>query len=501
MKVSIKQLKAIVSLLYIVSKCDGDEAGNKAPKLGEFLLKFKISKDKAMEIVGAALEMKRETVEEIIKELDQDTKQEVSNLIFDTMISDGSFSGEEVLIMHYVINNLNLPRPNSEAWEEWYSSKKDEVLSNEDDEVLSNEDDEMLSDEDENEEGIANKEKFCYYVIYPLTGDVNFEGNSKILVDENPANELQTEEEIATNILGCKKGVLLEYKNIVILDAIAKEMGYDDVGTFNVYLAKTPADWVENKAASILLGTKIYGPCMIRFKTKEGRYYDMSESLASQFHSALQKRLDCPLKHSVQSLFMGLSDKEKIEIWLEKNSVEDDGFEIDVSIDDIMEEVEEENKSNVPIIYKDVKFYTVKDILLYIIDNDDERPYNPLIQLSERCRTYGYCSLGFKFAAYWAHLAVVLYKKAMPSEYSEGWYEMMEMLSVSYKELGDCFFSVDCSSNPLRNFPDFNIAAKCYEAANETDPSKMELFYNPTRQVVFRVGGFPESVGYISRIT
>ena len=103
---------------------------------------------------------------------------------------------------------------------------------------------------------------------------------------------------IARDLLKCKKSILIEYKNLPVLQAVTKDMGYTSYGTFKAYIAKQPSDMTENKAASKLLGKKIYGPCLIQFVSNEGKFQYLPKKYCQMFHGYLQKRLDCPMTYT-----------------------------------------------------------------------------------------------------------------------------------------------------------------------------------------------------------
>ena len=75
-------------------------------------------------------------------------------------------------------------------------------------------------------------------------------------------------------------------------------MGYTSYGTFKAYIAKQPSDMTENKAASKLLGKKIYGPCLIQFVSNEGKFQYLPKKYCPTFHKYLKTRLDCPMTYS-----------------------------------------------------------------------------------------------------------------------------------------------------------------------------------------------------------
>ena len=312
MKVSLKQLKAILNVLHSIIHCDGIGEESKSEKVSEFLSGFKISSDKATELIETAINLDSKTAYAIIEELDENAKQEVSNIVFETIISDGEVSDEEATLMFDIVGGCALPFPNTETWNEFCA---DDVEGEDDEEetFCNDEDEESFSDEDEDEE-----------------------------------------------------------------------------------------------------------------------YAD---------------------------------DEERIEAWLEENNVTDDGFEVDERIENILEHyLEDEIGYTVSNDYG-LNIVTIKDLLLYIMDYEEELPYSELLELAETIDEP-------RMAVYWAHLAVVLYRKALPeNEDSYEYSDIMESLSVAYETLGDCFSRISRPGDVL-SYPRFSLAAKSYEAAYEADPYK-----------------------------
>ncbi len=318
MKVSLKQLKAILNVLHSIIHCDGIGEEKKSEKVTEFLSGFKISNDKATSIIEAAIEMEEKTAYAIIEELDEDAKQDISNIVFETIISDGEVSDEEATLMFNIVGSCSLPFPNTETWNEFCTD--DVEGDDEDDETFCNDEDEETFSDDEDEE------------------------------DDNE-----------------------EYAD----------------------------------------------------------------------------------------------DEERIAAWLEENTVTDDGFEVNLCADNVLDYIDEEIGYNVSNDYG-LNIVTIKDLLLYIMDYEEELPYSELLELAE---TRDEPSM----AVYWAHLTVVLYRKALPeNEDSYEYSDIMESLSVAYETLGDCFSRISRPGDVL-SYPRFNLATKSYKAAYEAD-----IYKNPS---------------------
>jgi hypothetical protein len=141
-----------------------------------------------------------------------------------------------------------------------------------------------------------DEEAQCFFVIEPSGNDAYFMG--KCCAYLRLGRTYRSEEVIARDLLKCKKSILLEYKNLPVLKAVTEDMGYTSYGAFKAYIAKQPSDMTENKAASKLLGKKIYGPCLIQFVSNEGKFQYLPKKYCQTFHKYLMTRLDCPMTYS-----------------------------------------------------------------------------------------------------------------------------------------------------------------------------------------------------------
>lgn len=280
MKVSFKQLTGVVSLMTSIAHSD-EILDKESESVILFLRGFKIDDEKKREIINAAIELEMEEASEIVKGLDQASKQEVSNLLFNIMMIDGVVSGSEAAMFMSIISDSELPAPDTQEWLDWISDKDAE------EEVFSNEETASSA------ENIA-----CFYVIEPSGNDAYFMG--KCWAYSHVNNRPVSEEVIARDLLGCTKSILLTWKNLPILNAVAKDMGISDIGVFRAYIAKSPSNYVENKAASKILGKKIYGPCLIRFISNEGKYLELVESNCEELHRHLRSHLDCPMTYNTK---------------------------------------------------------------------------------------------------------------------------------------------------------------------------------------------------------
>ena len=81
MKVTYKQLKAIIKLMTAMAELDQFEE-SEIQNIARFLDEFKLDHDKVKELLYSADQMELEEALSIIHELDRQTQQELSNRLF-----------------------------------------------------------------------------------------------------------------------------------------------------------------------------------------------------------------------------------------------------------------------------------------------------------------------------------------------------------------------------------------------------------------------------------
>lgn len=269
MKVSFKQLEAIIKLMVTEASVDQLEE-SEIHNVLNFLKEFKLDDYRIKELLLSADQMELEEALSIINQLDQPTQQELSNRLFNLIMADGAVSEPECNSLTNLILHFKLPVPDSPEVKKWLAKVSDEA----------------------SEEEKAQ----CFFVIKPSGNDAYFLGKCCAYV--RVGRTYRSKEVIARDLLKCKKSTLLEYKNLPVLQAVTKDMGYTSYGTFNAYIAKQPSDMTENKAASKLLGKKIYGPCLIQFVSNEGKFQYLPKKYCQTFHKYLKTRMDCPMTYS-----------------------------------------------------------------------------------------------------------------------------------------------------------------------------------------------------------
>ena len=131
--VSFKQLTAIASLMITLGNTDGlyDDETN---MVVIFLRNFVTDEGKQKELICNAIEMNREEAVEIIKGLDQTTKQGVSNAMSLIMLADGEISDPEAAMFMELMFDCGIPNPDTQEWLNWLSgdsNSEEEIFSNE----------------------------------------------------------------------------------------------------------------------------------------------------------------------------------------------------------------------------------------------------------------------------------------------------------------------------------------------------------------------------------
>ncbi len=285
MKVSLKQLEAIIKLMVTEASVDQLEE-SEIHNVLNFLKEFKLDDYRIKELLLSADQMELEEALSIINQLDQPTQQELSNRLFNLIMADGAVSEPERHLLTNLILHFKLPVPDSPEVKKWLAKVSDEASE---EEILSNEEEKVVTATDD-------EEALCFFVIEPSGNDAYFMGKCCAYV--RVGRTYRSKEVIARELLKCKKSLLLEYKNLPVLQAVTEDMGYTSYGAFKAYIAKQPSDMTENKAASKLLGKKIYGPCLIQFVSNEGKFQYLPKKYCQTFHKYLKTRLDCPMTYS-----------------------------------------------------------------------------------------------------------------------------------------------------------------------------------------------------------
>lgn len=112
MKVTLETLAAIARLGMELGVADGEMPNSEAFKIFEFLDTFDgMDDDTREQICDYAQEMSVDRCQELLKNLDDEAKQEVSNLLAKVVLADGKLTEEESTSYHTIKLALGLPDP------------------------------------------------------------------------------------------------------------------------------------------------------------------------------------------------------------------------------------------------------------------------------------------------------------------------------------------------------------------------------------------------------
>ena len=160
------------------------------------------------------------------------------------------------------------------------------------------------------------------------------------------------------------------------------------------------------------------------------------------------------------------SEDGMIRRWLSRDVPEEAETELSLSLDDILGTLDEPIADDLDD--SEFEFYerfygeTLRDLLLDVIKSDDEA-VEMLVALSKYYRFQP--GEDIRYAAYWAHKAVILVEKGLES----GKIDDSNFKPMAYGELGNVYYSY--SYDPDLDFPNVEKAAKYYEIAAKTDYS------------------------------
>ena len=118
--ISFEQLTAIVSRMIALGNTDGllDKESN---MIVHFSKLFVNDEAKLKELLCNAIDMDGEKAVEIIKGLDQTTKQGISNAMSLIMLADGDISDPEAAMFMELMFDCGIPDPTTQEWLDWLS--------------------------------------------------------------------------------------------------------------------------------------------------------------------------------------------------------------------------------------------------------------------------------------------------------------------------------------------------------------------------------------------
>lgn len=450
MRITYSQIGAFIRIMVsIIHSDDGNAA--EASHVAKFINRFKLSDEQKKKLQMIEPYSETEADYENLKKLDDTTKQKLSNILFDVMAEDGTISDQESILFMTLMSDSEFPTPDTQIWLDWLESSEEPVEEIDD-----------LSEEDS---------EICFFVI--KAGGPHYGGKCRTVINKQYEYGI-TDTQVAKDILNCKDHVLLDCGDAEILDILTREMGFEGYGQFHAYICKRPYDSSDNRAASDIFGRKIYGHCLIRFKSDSGEYMEMNKAQCARMFDLLKQHLDCKLLHRTEDRIHfhknglpvrrlsrqpvetpPLGDAERIALWLMADRPEDNGFDLKLSHQDLLNDLDYS-----PSFLDDEPFETIKDLLMYVIDNDEDQPYHELLTLAKGYRM----SCELEKAAYWAHKAIVLGETGL--EKDNAWNFGICGLSDANEELGNCYFSVPYSHDTESSFPDFKKAAHHYYLAS-----------------------------------
>lgn len=158
------------------------------------------------------------------------------------------------------------------------------------------------------------------------------------------------------------------------------------------------------------------------------------------------------------------SEDGMIRRWLSRDIPEEAENGLSLSLDDILDTLDESIADDLDD--SEFEFYerfygeTIRDLLLDVIKSDDEA-VEMLVALSKYYRLQP--GEDIRYAAYWAHKAVILVEKGLES----GRIDDLNLKPMAYGELGNVYYSY--SYDPDVDFPDVEKAARYYEIAAKND--------------------------------
>lgn len=123
MRMTYSQIQAFMRIM--VSIIDSDGTVVLETKLQpKFVHRFKMSHEQIMNLYYIKPGEETEADYENLKKLDDTTKQELSNILFEVMAADGKVSDPESVMFMILMNDSGFPVPNTQAWHDWLASSE-----------------------------------------------------------------------------------------------------------------------------------------------------------------------------------------------------------------------------------------------------------------------------------------------------------------------------------------------------------------------------------------
>lgn len=279
MKVTLETLAAIARLGMELGVADGEMPNSEAFKIFEFLDTFDgMDDDTREQICDYAQEMSVDRCQELLKNLDDEAKQEVSNLLAKVVLADGKLTDEEATSYHTIKLALGLPDPQDDD-EDDEDEEDDEEY--EDDEEADDEDDEETDDEDDEDE------------IIPAFIVVNFDGTTVLQQSEN--EDWDTLGKELSEWIGANGRVeVVRYTSA--LNALSEQLQLNKRHLVFMVARNGYVDEVgDNMPATLLYGGgPIYGNVVFALETDKGYEIEgiTSKSLLTEVFEAVNNAVD-----------------------------------------------------------------------------------------------------------------------------------------------------------------------------------------------------------------
>ena len=265
MKVTLETLAAIARLGMELGVADGEMPNSEAFKIFEFLDTFDgMDDDTREQICDYAQEMSVDRCQELLKNLDDEAKQEVSNLLAKVVLADGKLTDEEATSYHTIKLALGLPDPQDDEEDD-----QDE------------EDDEETDDEDDDDE------------IVPAFIVVNFDGTTVLQQSEN--EDWDTLGKELSEWIGANGRVeVVRYTSA--LNALSEQLQLNKRHLVFMVARNGYVDEVgDNMPATLLYGGgPIYGNVVFALETDKGYEIEgiTSKSLLTEVFEAVNNAVD-----------------------------------------------------------------------------------------------------------------------------------------------------------------------------------------------------------------
>jgi uncharacterized tellurite resistance protein B-like protein len=117
------QIQAFIRIMVSIIDSDGTVVLETKLK-PKFVHRFKMSHEQIMNLYYIKPGEETEADYENLKKLDDTTKQELSNILFEVMAADGKVSDPESVMFMILMNDSGFPVPDTQAWHDWLASSE-----------------------------------------------------------------------------------------------------------------------------------------------------------------------------------------------------------------------------------------------------------------------------------------------------------------------------------------------------------------------------------------